>query len=661
VNRQELPACLSQCETLGRALSIEIYRHFYTYTLEERTCFIQSVSSSGPIRELRYPDTNPDEARHWVRTRQFQPKIVQQTRQALPGSPPQIIGALCYPVVFIDYYTPPHTGPELALTMLRSDPDIDAPKQNEKHQDLHQMTDIMNSRTDAAPRTDRTSGSVDKRIDRDGDKPAFTPRTDEGGMGDVPAKALATTSALTQPQTMRVALESAKLPPASETVAKAPAQQDGQLALSATTIIAAAPKAVTSPVMRDIGGMTIATAPTTTQTPALTANAALPAGNVPLAPVAPANAVQPGALAATPNSQTNPMGATNTPATNAAAAVSAMNGAPGSVAPDSGGTGVGSQTGSVAQQAETMRAGNAPGGHTADAALQKATDPNSNRNGDLPGLGDPRRAATSVAALANGHNQGGQGSASQNGFSSANTQSGTGTPGQAQQATNASGTTAQPGTANAQPSASPTPQIPLSSPAIAQPIAAPIEATSSESTQLLEQSQTQRVEMHTATKSSAGQSQGTRMDAAAIAALASRMSRKLQDGATRFQVRIDPPELGRVDVRVEIQRDGRTRAHLTVERPEALQELQRHARQIERALVADGIQFEQEGFSLSLADAGSRGNPFAEAEHNGTSPDHGSEAISQSGRNREPALADAEVESVFGFSVLHPTHINLIA
>lgn len=96
-----------------------------------------------------------------------------------------------------------------------------------------------------------------------------------------------------------------------------------------------------------------------------------------------------------------------------------------------------------------------------------------------------------------------------------------------------------------------------------------------------------------------------RWDPSAIAAFAARFARRAADGATRFELRMDPPELGRVDVKLDIDAEGRARAQLTVERPETLAEMTRHARQLERALNEAGVELGEDGVQFQLAaDAG---------------------------------------------------------
>lgn len=67
------------------------------------------------------------------------------------------------------------------------------------------------------------------------------------------------------------------------------------------------------------------------------------------------------------------------------------------------------------------------------------------------------------------------------------------------------------------------------------------------------------------------------------------MARNLKNGQSNFQMRFDPPELGRVDVKMRVGADGTVQAHLAVERPETLDMFLRDQRALERALENAGL------------------------------------------------------------------------
>ena len=82
-------------------------------------------------------------------------------------------------------------------------------------------------------------------------------------------------------------------------------------------------------------------------------------------------------------------------------------------------------------------------------------------------------------------------------------------------------------------------------------------------------------------------------------------------GANKFEIRLDPPELGRIEVTLEIQRDGQVLAVLAADRPETLELLNREARGLERALQDAGLKTDSGSLSFSLRqDAKGDGNPF---------------------------------------------------
>lgn len=104
----------------------------------------------------------------------------------------------------------------------------------------------------------------------------------------------------------------------------------------------------------------------------------------------------------------------------------------------------------------------------------------------------------------------------------------------------------------------------------------------------------------------------TQAQAAHVAThVAAGIVRHLQNGQTRFQMRLDPPELGRVDVDLKVASDGRVHAHLIVERPETLDLFMRDQRGLERALQHAGLDTNAENLSFSLNDNGSQQSGFS--------------------------------------------------
>lgn len=73
-------------------------------------------------------------------------------------------------------------------------------------------------------------------------------------------------------------------------------------------------------------------------------------------------------------------------------------------------------------------------------------------------------------------------------------------------------------------------------------------------------------------------------------------------GSKQFDIRLDPDELGRVDVNLSISDKGEVSARLVVDRVETLHLLQRDARTLERAFEQAGLKPSDGGVDISLRD-----------------------------------------------------------
>jgi flagellar hook-length control protein FliK len=67
-----------------------------------------------------------------------------------------------------------------------------------------------------------------------------------------------------------------------------------------------------------------------------------------------------------------------------------------------------------------------------------------------------------------------------------------------------------------------------------------------------------------------------------------------------FQIRLDPPELGRIDVQLNVDASGHVTTHLTADRPETLNLLRQDASSLQRALESTGLKAGSGGLEFSL-------------------------------------------------------------
>ena len=75
---------------------------------------------------------------------------------------------------------------------------------------------------------------------------------------------------------------------------------------------------------------------------------------------------------------------------------------------------------------------------------------------------------------------------------------------------------------------------------------------------------------------------------------------KSADGVKHFDIRMDPPELGRIEVHLSLGDDGKAQASLVVDKPQTLELLQRDAGSLNRTLSDAGLDLSNNGLNFSL-------------------------------------------------------------
>ena len=98
-----------------------------------------------------------------------------------------------------------------------------------------------------------------------------------------------------------------------------------------------------------------------------------------------------------------------------------------------------------------------------------------------------------------------------------------------------------------------------------------------------------------------------------LSGVAVEIAQSAKAGKTSFDIRLDPAELGRIDVRLEVDKHGNVTSHLTVEKPETLTMLRQDAPQLQRALEQAGLKTNDGGLQFSLRDQ----SPQQQQQQNG--------------------------------------------
>jgi flagellar hook-length control protein FliK len=137
-----------------------------------------------------------------------------------------------------------------------------------------------------------------------------------------------------------------------------------------------------------------------------------------------------------------------------------------------------------------------------------------------------------------------------------------------------------------------------SAPAAAKP--APQSATMSNATFAINTIAAPQAAQHSQAPIATQHVQVTAQPAPNVPALAVEIAAKSQSGAKQFDIRLDPPELGRVEVRLSIDATGKASAHLSADQPQTLHLLQKDAPILTRALREAGLDVSQDGLNFSL-------------------------------------------------------------
>lgn len=99
-----------------------------------------------------------------------------------------------------------------------------------------------------------------------------------------------------------------------------------------------------------------------------------------------------------------------------------------------------------------------------------------------------------------------------------------------------------------------------------------------------------------------------------------------------LRLKLDPPELGRIEVHMQFTKDKTMKAHMVIEKPETMLMLQRDAQVLERALHEAGMDMGGSGLSFELADQNQmsgdgRGQHGGHSGAGGGNADDGAEII----------------------------------
>lgn len=125
------------------------------------------------------------------------------------------------------------------------------------------------------------------------------------------------------------------------------------------------------------------------------------------------------------------------------------------------------------------------------------------------------------------------------------------------------------------------------------------------------------------------------------------IARAAEAGVDRLSIRLNPAELGRIDVKMELGQDGRMTLSVAADRQETLDQLQRNVRDLERSLNEAGF------------DAGAGDLNFSLRQHNPSSDhDHGGGGSGRDGD--EPGAEPGAEEAEDGIVITHRSGSHMV-
>jgi hypothetical protein len=116
-----------------------------------------------------------------------------------------------------------------------------------------------------------------------------------------------------------------------------------------------------------------------------------------------------------------------------------------------------------------------------------------------------------------------------------------------------------------------------------------------------------------------GGSQLSRATIEATAQIAAQILRRLEGRSTRFEMALTPDELGRVDVKLDIDSEGRLNARLAFDNPAAATDLRGRADELRRQLEDAGFHLAADAFEFAERDSGSSAFDRGQDARNGSS------------------------------------------
>jgi flagellar hook-length control protein FliK len=110
------------------------------------------------------------------------------------------------------------------------------------------------------------------------------------------------------------------------------------------------------------------------------------------------------------------------------------------------------------------------------------------------------------------------------------------------------------------------------------------------------------------------------------------------EGVDKISIRLDPGNLGKVEIKLEIGHDGRLQAVIAADKPETLQLLQQDVKNLEQSLRDAGLKTDQQSLNFTLRDQSQDGEGRnGNGAGNGRYQNRGGDEYAETSANTDPA------------------------
>ena len=128
-------------------------------------------------------------------------------------------------------------------------------------------------------------------------------------------------------------------------------------------------------------------------------------------------------------------------------------------------------------------------------------------------------------------------------------------------------------------------------------------------------------------------------------------------GIDKINIKLSPAHLGKVEVRMEIARDGQLTATILADRPETLELLQRDIRGLERALQDGGLKTDSQSFNFSLKEQAQQ--QIADRNKNKDTQNNNNQENRESNSDENQELSNGVYEGSYGSNLANNGGIDI--